>query len=157
MVSECGLDWSDPAPFAPGTTLGATLLTPTRIYVRQLLETIRANRTAVKALAHITGGGLIENLPRVLPDSLAAVLDQSAFHLPPVFEWLQVEARLDDHEMLRTFNCGIGMVVIVAESDVSSVLASLGPLGDEAILIGTLRARDGDDAVRLEGKPWSAS
>jgi phosphoribosylformylglycinamidine cyclo-ligase len=156
VVAESGLDWNDPAPFAPGATLGAALLTPTRIYVRQVLETIRAT-SAVKALAHITGGGLIDNLPRVLPDSLAAIIDQDAFPLPPVFAWLQVEARLDANEMLRTFNCGIGMVVIVAPGDVERVRQSLGPLGREAILIGTLQARKGGDAVRLEGKPWSAS
>jgi phosphoribosylformylglycinamidine cyclo-ligase len=156
VVAESGLDWDDPAPFAPGTTLGQALLTPTRIYVRQLLETIRTT-SAVKALAHITGGGLIDNLPRVLPDTLAAVIDQGAFQLPPVFEWLQVEARLDAREMLRTFNCGIGMVVVAAPGDVERVRAALGPLGREAILIGTLAARDGGEPVRLKGKPRSAS
>jgi phosphoribosylformylglycinamidine cyclo-ligase len=154
VVSECGLDWNDPAPFAPGSTLGAALLAPTRIYVRQLLDTIRANPTVVKALAHITGGGLIDNLPRVLPDDLTAMVDQSAFHLPPVFEWLQVEARLDDYEMLRTFNCGVGMVIVAAERDAEAVLKSL---GDDAMIIGSLQARDGGEPVRLEGKPWSAS
>jgi len=156
VLSESGLDLDDPAPFAPETTLGASLLTPTRIYVRQLLETIRTT-SAVKALAHITGGGLIDNLPRVLPDSLAAVIDQSTIHLPPVFAWLQVEARLDEREMLRTFNCGIGMVIVVAPADVDHVRSALGPLGHEATLIGTLRARDGGAPVRLEGKPWSTS
>jgi phosphoribosylformylglycinamidine cyclo-ligase len=155
VVSACGLGWDDPAPFAPNTTLGAALLTPTRIYVRQLLKTIRTT-SAVKALAHITGGGLIDNLPRVLPDTLAALIDKSALHLPPVFEWLQTEARLSDHEMLRTFNCGIGMVVITGASDADPVIESLGPLGDEAIRIGILAARDVGDAVRLEGEPWSA-
>jgi len=156
VVAESGLDWNDPAPFAPETTLGAALLTPTRIYVRQLLETIRTT-SAVKALAHITGGGLIDNVPRVLPDTLAAVIDHDALHFPPVFEWLQVEARLSAHDMLRTFNCGIGMVVVVAPGDVDRVRAALGPLGDDANLIGTLQAREGGDAVRLEGKPRSAS
>jgi len=156
VVAESGLDWNDAAPFAPGVTLGASLLAPTRIYVRQLLEMIRTT-AAVKALSHITGGGLLENVPRVLPDTLAAALDQSAFHLPPVFEWLQVEARLDAHEMLRTFNCGIGMVVVVAPGDVDRVVKALGPLGTEAVLIGTLIARGTGDAVRLVGKPWSAS
>ncbi len=106
------LSWNDPAPFAPGLTLGEALLTPTRIYVRQILETIRGSG-AVKALAHITGGGLTDNIPRVLPEGLAAEIDLGAFALPPVFAWLQVEARLDQKEMLRTFNCGIGMILIV--------------------------------------------
>jgi phosphoribosylformylglycinamidine cyclo-ligase len=153
VVSECGLDWNDPAPFAAEMSLGAALLTPTRIYVRQLLETIRTT-AAVKALAHITGGGLIDNLPRVLPDQLAAVIDQESIQLPPVFEWLQVEARLDTYEMLRTFNCGIGRVVIVAPGDVDRVRKAL---GENANAIGTLTHRESVDAVRLEGKPWSAS
>jgi phosphoribosylformylglycinamidine cyclo-ligase len=157
VVAESGLGWDDPAPFAPATPLGAALLTPTRIYVRQLLETIRANPGAVKALCHITGGGLIDNLPRVLPDTLTAVIDQGTLHLPPVFAWLQAEARLDTHEMLRTFNCGIGMVMVVAPNDVDRVRAGLGPLGGEAVLIGTLGPRDGGEPVQLAGKPWSAS
>jgi phosphoribosylformylglycinamidine cyclo-ligase len=150
VVAACGLGWDDPAPFAPGMALGAALLIPTRIYVRQLLETIRANPGAVKALCHITGGGLIDNLPRVLPDTLAAALDQSAIHMPPVFEWLQVEARLDPREMLRTFNCGIGMVVVLARSDVTRVRDSLGPLGRESVEIGTLVARGNGEPVRLD-------
>jgi phosphoribosylformylglycinamidine cyclo-ligase len=156
VVAESGLDWNDEAPFAPGATLGASLLIPTRIYVRQLLETIHTTG-AVKALAHITGGGLVENVPRVLPDTLAAAIDQGAIHLPAVFEWLQVEARLDAHEMLRTFNCGIGMVVIVSPADVDRVVKALGPLGKEALRIGSLIPREHGDAVRLDGKPWSAS
>ena len=150
VVAECGLGWHDPAPFAPGMALGAALLTPTRIYVRQLLETIRANPGAVKALCHITGGGLIDNLPRVLPDTLAAALDRSALRMPPVFEWLQAEARLDAHEMLRTFNCGVGMVMVVGPSDVTRVRESLGLLGGEAVEIGTLVARGDGEPVRFE-------
>ncbi|MGH6734923.1 MAG: phosphoribosylformylglycinamidine cyclo-ligase [Methyloceanibacter sp.] len=156
IVSESGLGWNDPSPFAPGTKLGAALLTPTRIYVRPILEAIRAT-SAVKALAHITGGGLIDNLPRVLPDTLAAAIDQDSIHLPPVFEWLQVEARLSDHEMLRTFNCGIGMVVIVGADDTERVRAALGSLGGEAATIGTLIAREGGAPLRLKGKAWSPS
>jgi phosphoribosylformylglycinamidine cyclo-ligase len=156
VVSACGLDWNDTAPFAPDTTLGKALLIPTRIYVRQILETIRANSGAVKALAHITGGGLIDNLPRVLPDTLAAAIDLSAIHPPSVFQWLQVEARLDARSMFRTFNCGIGMVAVVAPDDVKRVCAGLGPLGEEAFRIGTLVARKRGDAVRLESEAWSA-
>jgi phosphoribosylformylglycinamidine cyclo-ligase len=156
VVAESGLGWDDHAPFAPETSLGAALLTPTRIYVRQLLETIRTT-SAIKALAHITGGGLIDNLPRVLPDSLAAVIDMDALRLPPVFEWLQVEARLDAYEMLRTFNCGIGMVLVASAGDVDRVIAGLGSLRDEAVIFGTLAARDGGEPVRLEGTPWSAA
>ena len=152
VVAESGLDWTDEAPFAPGVSLGTAFITPTRIYVRQLLETIRTT-SAVKALAHITGGGLIDNLPRVLPDTLAAVLDQGAIRMPPMFEWLQVEARLDLHEMLRTFNCGIGMVAVVAPGDVDRVRENL---SGETILLGTLAPRRGGEAVRLTSTARSA-
>jgi phosphoribosylformylglycinamidine cyclo-ligase len=124
------------------------LLTPTRIYVRQILETIRGSG-AVKALAHITGGGLTDNVPRVLPPGLAAEIDLDAFALPPVFAWLKQEARLDQHDMLRTFNCGIGMIVIVSPGDVESVL---GHLGDEAKVIGAIADRGSGEPVRYAGK-----
>ena len=149
IVAESGLGWDDPAPFAPDMALGRALLTPTRIYVRQLLDTIRGNRNAVKALCHITGGGLIDNLPRVLPDTLAAAIDEDAVRLPPVFEWLQAEARLDTHEMFRTFNCGVGMVVITSHTDGPGVLEQLGA---EAAIIGALVSRGPGASVRFDGK-----
>ena len=149
VVSESRLTWDDPAPFAPGLRLGEALLTPTRIYVRQLLDTIRQIPSAVKALCHITGGGLIDNLPRVLPETLAAAIDQNAMPLPAVFEWLQAEAGLETREMLRTFNCGIGMVLVVAPGDAARICGTLGP---EARVIGTLQPRGAGDAVRLAGK-----
>jgi phosphoribosylformylglycinamidine cyclo-ligase len=148
VVDQTGLRWDDPAPFAPGASLGQALLTPTRIYVRQILETIRGSG-AVKALAHITGGGLTDNIPRVLPPGLAAEIDLDAFALPPVFAWLKQEARLDQHDMLRTFNCGIGMIVIVSPGDVESVL---GHLGDEAKVIGAIADRGSGEPVRYAGK-----
>lgn len=152
VVSEAGLGWDDPAPFAPdatgtaGATLGEALLTPTRIYVRQVLDTIRANPGAVKALCHITGGGLIDNLPRILPETVAAMIDIGAIDMPPVFSWLQAEARLETQEIYRTFNCGIGMVVAVAPEDAGRVRASLGP---EAVAIGELTERGDAPAVQL--------
>jgi phosphoribosylformylglycinamidine cyclo-ligase len=148
VVSETGLGWNDPAPFAPGRKLGEALLTPTRIYVRQMLETIRGT-SAVKALAHITGGGLTDNIPRVLPETLAAEIDLGAFALPLVFEWLKAEARLDQSEMLRTFNCGIGMIAAVSAKDVERTLNSL---GDAAKIIGAIVERGRGDAVRYKGK-----
>jgi phosphoribosylformylglycinamidine cyclo-ligase len=154
VVSECGLDWNDPAPFAPGSTLGAALLAPTRIYVRQLLDTIRANPTVVKALAHITGGGLLENLPRVLPAGTRARIETGSWQWPDIFNWLQSSGNVATQEMYRTFNCGVGMVIVAAERDAEAVLKSL---GDDAMIIGSLQARDGGEPVRLEGKPWSAS
>jgi phosphoribosylformylglycinamidine cyclo-ligase len=147
VVKETGLDWSDPAPFAPETSLGAALLTPTRIYVRRILDTIRGTG-AVKALAHITGGGLTDNVPRVLPKGLAAEIDLDAFALPAVFAWLMREASLDQAEMLRTFNCGIGMIVIVSPADVARVRRHL---GKDARQIGAIVARKRGEPVRYQG------
>jgi phosphoribosylformylglycinamidine cyclo-ligase len=150
VVEQSGLRLDDPVPFAPESTLGRALLAPTRIYVRQILETIRRTR-AVKALAHITGGGLTDNIPRVLPPSLAAEIDLGAFTLPPVFAWLQQEAGLGQAEMLRTFNCGIGMVLIVSPQDVERVREHL-----EAKAIGAIAARGRGDPIRYQGElAWS--
>jgi phosphoribosylformylglycinamidine cyclo-ligase len=153
IVKETGLSLDDAAPFAPGMTLGEALLTPTRIYVRQILETIRGTG-AVKALAHITGGGLTDNIARVLPPYLAAEIDLGSFALPPVFEWLMAEARLDESEMLRTFNCGIGMILVVAPGDVERVRRHL----DEAtMVIGAIADRGSGDPVRYKGqRAWGA-
>jgi phosphoribosylformylglycinamidine cyclo-ligase len=148
VVEQEGLRLSDPAPFASGKTLGQALLTPTRIYVRQLLETIRGTG-ALKALAHITGGGLTENIPRVLPDALVAEIDLSSFTLPPVFAWLQREAQLDDVEMLRTFNCGVGMVIVVERSMADVVEASLRNQGESPWHLGRLDLRQDQDGVRF--------
>ena len=153
VVEKVGLKLTDPAPFAPKLNLGETLLTPTRIYVRQCLETIRTTG-AVKALAHITGGGLTENVPRVLPEKLAAEIDVGSFGLPPVFAWLQREANLDQSEMLRTFNCGIGMIVVAAASDLERVRGSL---GEGTMVIGKIVARDGGAAIRFNGNLEPAS
>jgi phosphoribosylformylglycinamidine cyclo-ligase len=148
VVERSGLLFDDPAPFAPEVTLGEALLTPTRIYVRQALETIRATK-AVKALAHITGGGLTDNLPRVLPETMGAAIDLDTFALPPVFTWLQREGRVDQDEMLRTFNCGIGMVAVAAPKEVERVLEHF---GDEAKVIGVIVPREGGAAVRFMGR-----
>jgi len=150
-VEQTGLSWDDPAPFAPSMALGEALLTPTRIYVRQIVETIRRTH-AVKALAHITGGGLTDNIPRVLPPGLAAEIDLGAFTLPPVFAWLQ-EAGLGQAELLRTFNCGIGMVLIVSLHDVERVLEHLGAT---TRVIGAIGQRGRGDPIRYQGElAWS--
>ena len=112
VVETAGLRYDAPAPFAPGTSLGEALLTPTRLYVRGCRAALAAG--GVKAFAHITGGGLVENIPRVLPDGLAAELDARRWPLPPVFRWLAETAGIARDEMARTFNCGIGMVAVVA-------------------------------------------
>ncbi len=150
VVERSGLGWSSPAPFAPGKTLGEALIAPTRIYVRSLLKAIHETK-AIKALAHITGGGLSENIPRMLPASLAAEINLRSFDLPPVFRWLQTEAALDDAEMLRTFNCGVGMVVVVARTKADAVEASLREAGESPFHLGRLDLRQDQDGIRFIG------
>ena len=111
VMRDQGLFLADPAPFAPDQTLASALLIPTRIYVRSLLALFE--HEVIKALAHITGGGLLDNLPRVLPQGVVARIDAGSWHAPPVFLWLYEAARMNAEEMLRTFNCGIGMVLVV--------------------------------------------
>ena len=125
-----------------GQSLGATLLTPTRIYVRPLLTLLEQVR--VHALAHITGGGLLENIPRVLPDHTCAVINGSAWPRPPIFAWLQQQGKVADQEMYRTFNCGIGMVICVAPSDAEKTLALLQQLGEQAWRIGHIEQLQGE-------------
>jgi len=136
IVESRGLSYDAPAPFAPGTSLGAALLTPTRIYVASCLAAARAG--GVKALAHITGGGLLENLPRVLPEGLAAEIDAAAWRLPPVFAWLKTAGGVADAEMARTFNCGIGMMAVTAPGDADAVAAAFVAAGERVSRIGRI-------------------
>ena len=142
IVAARGLAWAEPAPFAPDRDLAGALIEPTRIYVRACLSAIRATG-AVKALAHITGGGLPENLPRVLPAGLAARIDLAAVPFLPVFEWLRRTGPVGEAEMLRTFNCGIGMVAIASEGEAGAVRASLEAAGERVVALGRLEPRDG--------------
>lgn len=134
LVADCGARLDRPAPFDIEVLLGTALLTPTRIYVRSLLPVVRAGR--VHALAHITGGGLLENVPRVLPAALHAHIDAGAWEQPRLFAWLQAQGNITPPEMARTFNCGIGMVVAVAPADANAVAASLTAAGETVIRIG---------------------
>ncbi|KAF0191417.1 MAG: phosphoribosylformylglycinamidine cyclo-ligase [Gammaproteobacteria bacterium] len=118
------------------STLGRTLLEPTRIYVKPLLTLFED--TDVHALAHITGGGLLENLPRVMPDNTCAVLDAGTWRRPAIFDWLQETGNVDAHEMYRTFNCGIGMAVVMPEADVDQAIRHLALHGETAWRIGTI-------------------
>jgi phosphoribosylformylglycinamidine cyclo-ligase len=145
IVARAGLGWDAPAPFADGM-LGAALLAPTRLYVRQALAAVRLG--GVHALAHITGGGLTENLPRVLPEGLGAEIDLTAWRLPPVFRWLADEGRLDPAEMLKTFNAGIGMVVVVDAAAADAVEECLSDAGETVHRIGHVAAGQG---VRYSG------
>ena len=127
------------------TTLGQALLTPTTIYVKALLDLFRA--VQVKALSHITGGGLLENLPRVLPDNCNALIDTGSWQWPAVFEWLQQQGNVETTEMYRTFNCGVGMVLCVAPQDADQALSLLNSAGHTAWRIGSIAA--GDNRVEL--------
>jgi phosphoribosylformylglycinamidine cyclo-ligase len=136
VVEKSGLSWESPAPFAPGKTLAEALLEPTRIYVKSVLPLLKAG--LVKGGAHITGGGLIENPPRCIAEGLEPRFDWSAWPLPPVFAWLQEIGGIDDHELRRTFNCGIGFVLIVGPEAVTPVLATLLNAGEDPVVVGEL-------------------
>ena len=133
VVERSGLAWDAPAPFTQGS-LGAALLAPTRLYVKPALAAIRAG--GVHGLAHITGGGLTENLPRVLPEGLGAQIDLGAWSLPPVFTWLATEGGLAQAEMLKTFNAGIGMVLVVAADRADALAAELAAAGESVHHLG---------------------
>ena len=140
IVTLSGLGWDAPAPFAEGKSLGEALLTPTRIYVKPLLKAIRETG-ALKALAHITGGGFPENIPRVLPKHLAAEIDLGAVKAPAVFAWLARTGGVEPHEMLRTFNCGVGMIVVVSPENAATVKAALEGEGETVFALGRMVAR----------------
>lgn len=140
IVESTGLGWADACPFGEGT-LGAALLAPTRLYVKPALAAVRAG--GVHALAHITGGGLTENLPRVLPEGLGARIDLDSWALPPVFGWLAQNAGLEQGEMLKTFNCGIGMIVVAAPDRAEALAALLTEAGESVSVIGQVTASEG--------------
>jgi phosphoribosylformylglycinamidine cyclo-ligase len=149
IVTETNLDYAAPAPFAPGTSLAEALLTPTRIYVKSCLAAIKAG--GVKAMAHITGGGFTENLPRVIPDHCAVVIDAASWTVPAVFPWLQKTGGVEAAEMARTFNCGIGMVVIVEAGQAEYVSQCFTEQGENVFTIGHIKARqDTDTQVTIE-------
>ncbi len=140
IVEISGLAYDAPAPFAPEKKLGEALLTPTRIYVKPLLKAIRETG-AIKALAHITGGGFPENIPRVLPKHLAAEIDLAAVKAPAVFSWLAKTGGVAPNEMLRTFNCGVGMIAVVSPDKADQVAAVLEAEGETVFRLGRMVAR----------------
>ena len=148
VVARSGLGWGAPCPFAPDVSLAEALLVPTRIYVKALLAALKRT-DAIRALAHITGGGFVDNLPRVLPDGLGCELDLDAVPVPPVFKWLAAEGGIAAAEMARTFNCGIGMAVVVRRDAVAEVEALFADLGEPAVRIGTIVAATGGDRVAI--------
>lgn len=149
IVKDAGADLTAPPPYpCKAATLGEALLSPTRIYVQSLLPILAQGR--IKGLAHITGGGLTENLPRVLPAHLSARIDLGAWKLPNIFAWLQRAGNVPEHEMLTTFNCGIGMIAVVAASEAASVTQALADAGEEVFTLGTLTDA-GDTRVAYHG------
>ncbi len=153
-VELSGVGYGDAAPFADGVTLGEALLTPTRIYVKSCLAAVRAGH--VKALAHITGGGFIDNIPRVLPKGLGAEVDAHAVPLPSMMKWLAKTADISSSEMARTFNCGVGMAVVVAEEKVDAAQALFTEHGESVLRIGRIiELNEGPQVKMLDLESWT--
>ena len=150
VVERSGLSWDAPAPFDPSRSLGEAMIVPTRLYVKSCLAAIRQTG-AVKALAHITGGGFPDNIPRALPKSLGVHLDLSKVDVLPVFKWMAQTGDIAEQEMLRTFNCGIGMVAIVPASEAQAVMAVLTEAGETVVQLGEVVPAQGDERVTYSG------
>ncbi len=149
IVERSSLAWDAPAPFAPGLSVAAALLTPTRLYVKPLLAALKA-ASGLLALAHVTGGGYPDNLPRVLPDDLSVELDLGAFRPPPVFGWLASVGGVGEGEMLRTFNCGFGMVAFASAESEAATMRALADNDLAPTVIGRLAPR-GTERVTMRG------
>jgi len=150
FVERSGLNWEFAAPFEPTRTLARALLEPTRIYVKPLLAALKTD-APIAALAHITGGGFPDNLPRVLPKGLGVTLDLARFPAAPVFGWLAKEGNVAQSEMLRTFNCGIGMVVVAERAGADEAEAALRAVGEKPMRIGEIVEASGDERVIAHG------
>ncbi len=137
VVEQAGLGWDAPAPFDRGKKLGEAVLTPTRLYVKSCLAAIRETK-AVKALAHITGGGFPDNIPRVLPDGLGVTIDLTRVPVLPVFQWLAKTGNIAEPEMLRTFNCGVGMIALVEPGKAVAVIDVLKREGESVVRLGNV-------------------
>jgi len=153
VVDDSGAAYDAPAPFDASRTLAEALLAPTRIYVKSCLAAIRGHGAdGVRALAHITGGGLPENLPRVLPDTLAARIGRQSWPVAPVYRWLADKGGIAEAELLRTFNCGIGMAVVVSAAKADAIAATLENGGETVYRIGRIEPRTGAAVVFADGK-----
>ncbi len=151
IVEHSGLRWKDDAPFQPGSTMAEALLAPTRIYVKTVLDLLR-KIGGIQGLVHITGGGFIDNIPRVLPGGVGISLDLTQIPVPEVFKWLARTGGVSEHEMLRTFNCGIGMVLIAQPDKAPDILLHLATGGEPARLIGmTTAVAEGAPQVTTTG------
>jgi phosphoribosylformylglycinamidine cyclo-ligase len=150
VVAKSQLTWDQPAPFDPSRGLGEALLTPTRLYVKSCLAAIRQTK-AVKALAHITGGGFVDNIPRVLPDGLAVALDLGRVPVLAVFKWLAAVGKISEADMLRTFNCGIGMIAVLDAAASAPALESFAANGESVVWLGEVIAGNGQPRVDFRG------
>jgi len=150
-------DWAlqDSAPFDSQLKLIDTLIEPTRIYVKSLLPIIRSKK--INALAHITGGGLLENIPRILPDGCHAHVNSDAWTLPPLMQFLQSEGNIETKEMAKTFNCGMGMVLVVSPEDLENVMQSLKETGEDSVIIGEINEGQKGCTVRGSSGKWASS
>ena len=151
VIEKTGLPWTAPAPFMPKQSLGEAILTPTRIYVKACLAAIRETN-AVKGLAHITGGGFPDNIPRILPKGLGARIDLARVAVPAVFQWLASEGGIAESEMLRTFNCGIGMIVVASPEKADAVVKAFTRAGETVVMLGDIISASGDTSVAYDGK-----
>ena len=147
IVAGTGLSWDAPAPFDPARSLGEALLTPTRLYVRSCLAAVRGTK-AVKALAHITGGGFVDNIPRVLPKGLSVAFQLDHVPVLPVFKWLAATGDVSEQEMLRTFNCGVGMIAVLDSGDAVAASEQLAAHGETVVRLGEVIT--GKDEPRVE-------
>jgi len=150
VIEKTGLPWEAPSPFGSEQSLGDAILTPTRIYVKACIAAIRETN-AVKAMAHITGGGFPDNIPRILPKGLGARIDLARIAVPPVFQWLARAGTIAQSEMLRTFNCGIGMIVIIAPKNVAAVTRAFERSGETVVTLGKVITETGDLRVVYDG------
>ncbi|MCV6576445.1 MAG: AIR synthase-related protein, partial [Cohaesibacter sp.] len=148
-----GYAYDKPATFEENMTLGEYLLTPTRIYVRSILEALKENdangNTSIKGMAHITGGGFVENVPRVLADNLGAEIDANGWDLPPLFKWLAELGKLSHDDLAATLNCGIGMAVVCAPEEAEKLAAIFEAQGETVYTIGHVTAHNGDEHSRV--------
>jgi len=151
VIEKTGLPWTAPAPFMPKQSLGEAILIPTRIYVKACLAAIRETN-AVKGLAHITGGGFPDNIPRILPKGLGARIDLARVAVPAVFQWLASEGGIAESEMLRTFNCGIGMIVVASPQKAEAVVKAFTRAGETVVMLGDIISASGDTSVAYDGK-----
>jgi phosphoribosylformylglycinamidine cyclo-ligase len=150
IIDDKGYDYAAPAPFDENQSLGEALLTPTRIYVKSCMKLVKAGY--VKAFSHITGGGFLENVPRVMPENTLAKIDTTTWDLLPIFSWLQNEGNIETREMARTFNCGIGMLVVVDPDNVNEALELLKTSGEDAVVIGEITMGEGKPKCEVSGK-----